>query len=67
MFSFKKLKFVFALLANAAKKEIVPYFGNIIEQLKAFLVPAEDEDGLKVQMQAVGECVRVCGGGASSS
>jgi len=39
--------------ANAAKTEIVPYFPQIIAQLKTFLAPTEDEDQLKVQMQSL--------------
>ena len=46
-------------LANAAQKEIVPYFGEIIEQLKLFLAPAQNEDQQKVQMQALGSYLQL--------
>merc|ERR1712142_730530 len=39
--------------ANAACEEIVPYFDQIINQLKLFLSPTTDEDQLKIQMQAL--------------
>ncbi len=41
--------------ANAAREEIVPYFSQILYQLKGFLAPTQDEDQLKVQLQAIGK------------
>lgn len=47
------------ILANAAKKEVVPYFPNILEQFKPYLGETADEDTLKVQIQTLGELPRV--------
>ena len=50
--------------ASAAEKQIVPYFQQIIDQLKGFLQSSEDEAQLKVQTQAIGGlCVLLFGEG----
>ena len=43
------------LSANAAEDAMVPYFPQIIEELKKYLNPTETEAELKVQLQALGE------------
>ena len=46
--------------ANAAKEELVPYFGTIIETLKVFLTPTSQEEAqLKVQVQALGQWLHI--------
>jgi len=42
------------LSANAAEDAMVPYFPQIIEELKKYLNPTETESELKVQLQALG-------------
>ncbi len=46
--------FIETFSANAAKLELVPYFQQIIDQLKGYLVPTEEEGPFKVQVQALG-------------
>jgi len=42
------------VLANAAGDDILPYFPQILEALKQFLVQTVTEDQLKVQIDAIG-------------
>ena len=46
---------LFLFSANAAKEDLLPYFPQIIEHLKHFLTPTDNEDLLKLQLEAIGE------------
>jgi hypothetical protein len=43
-----------SVAANAAGDGILPYFQPIIESLRHFLVATENEEQIKVQVQAIG-------------
>lgn len=56
IFSILYLCLVFAAV-TAAEKHILPYFERIVNVFKSYLQPSEDEQRLKVLMQALGKSV----------
>ena len=44
-----------AATAHAAKKDIIPYFQQIVKELTVFLQAGEDEAQVKLQTQSIGE------------
>ena len=51
--------YIFNLIANAARDDMLPYFNETIAQLKNFLTPNKSDDDqenkLKLQVQAIGK------------
>ena len=44
-------------VANATGEDFVPYFQQVIDTLKLYLVNVQTEDQRKVQIQAIGNTV----------